>query len=109
MASALAAAALLVAVTLGIVGVKVWQVRLSYRLDTLRDHRQSLAELNQQLRVEVATLRSPARVEVHARALGLTSPGRDQIRLAREFVADGRGLASLQVAETRPPDGIGAR
>jgi cell division protein FtsL len=109
MAWSLAAAAVLVAATLGMVGVKVWQVRLSYQLDTLRDRRQSLGELNHQLRVELATLRSPARIEVHARALGLTAPGRDQVRLAREFVADGRGLASLQVAETRPAGGVGMR
>jgi hypothetical protein len=47
-----------------------------------------------QLEVEVATLRSPARVEQRARQLGLTTPDRQQVRLAREFAPAGTGLAA---------------
>ncbi len=102
MVTALAVSALLVASTLGQVALRVQQVRLSYQLDALRGTRQNLEELSRQLGVEVATLRSPARIEARARALGLTPPAREQVRLAREFVAGGSGAASLQLAETRP-------
>jgi hypothetical protein len=45
--------------------------------------------------VELAMLRSLARIEGKARAeLGMVLPGPDQIRLAREFVPVGSGLTS---------------
>ena len=50
--------------------------------------------LLRELEVEVATLRSPARVEMRARQLGLTVPTPQQIRVAREFVAGGSGQAA---------------
>ena len=110
MASALALSALLVASTLGLVALRVQQVRLSYQLDSLRATRQGLEELDRQLRVEVATLRSPARIEARARALGLTAPAREQVRLAREFVVGGAGTASLQLAQSRSlVTGVGVR
>lgn len=109
MTAALAASALLVAGTLGLVALRVQQVRLSYQLDGLRGTQQRLEALDRQLRVEVATLRSPARIEARALALGLIAPARDQVRLAREFVAGGTGTAALQLAETRPPGGVGVR
>ena len=109
MAAALGLSALLVGATLGRVALRVGQVRLSYQLDTLRTARRGLEELNRELRVEVATLRSPARVEARARALGLTAPAREQVRLAREFVTGDTGTVSLRVAEGRPPGGAGVR
>jgi hypothetical protein len=46
----------------------------------------------------VATLRSPGRVETRARQLGLTVPGREQVRLAREYLPGGAsGLASARL------------
>jgi hypothetical protein len=39
-------------------------------------------------------LRSPARIEQRARQLGLAPPDRQQVRLAREYVPDGTGLAA---------------
>ena len=45
----------------------------------------------------MATLRSPARVEARARRLGLLAPGRDQMRLAREYVAGGTSLAATRL------------
>ncbi len=90
---ALASAALLVGGALGVVGTRVQQVHGAYRLDGLRAQR-ARAETNvRQLEIEVATLRSPARVETRARQLGMTAPARDQIRLAREFVTGSTGLA----------------
>ena len=96
MASALACAGLLVALVLGVVGLRVQQVRLSYRLDGLRSARAELEEHRNRLRVEVATLKSLARIEGKARTeLGMVPPSREQVRLAREFVAGGTGLSSL--------------
>jgi len=95
MAMSLACAGFLVALVLGVVGLRVQQVRLSYRLDGLRVARAELEEMRNRLRVEVATLKSLARVESKARAeLGMVLPGHDQVRLAREFVPGGTGLTS---------------
>jgi cell division protein FtsL len=95
MASALACAGLLVALVLGVVGLRVQQVRLSYRLDGLRTVRAELEERRNRLRVEVATLKSLARIEGKARTeLGMVPPSRDQVRLAREFVTGGTGVSS---------------
>jgi cell division protein FtsL len=95
MAVSLACAGFLVALILGVVGLRVQQVRLSYRLDALRTARTELEETRNRLRVEEATLKSLARIEGKARAeLGMVLPGHDQIRLAREFVTVGTGLTS---------------
>lgn len=91
---ALASAATLVVSGLLLVGLRVQQVHLGYQLDTLRSERTRVEMLIRQLEVEVATLRSPARVEARARQLGLTSPSREQVRVAREFVIGSTGLAA---------------
>jgi len=49
-----------------------------------------------QLEIEVATLRSPSRIEARARQIGLVVAARDQIRLAKEYVAGGTGLAAVR-------------
>jgi cell division protein FtsL len=99
MGLALAFSAFLVGTALGVVGLKVRQVRLSYRLDALRSARVELEELNRQLRVELATLRSLNRVAERAQTeLGMLPPAPDQVRLAREFLAGGDGTASLETA-----------
>ncbi len=56
-----------------------WQhfecLQLGYQLEELKSERAQAAELNQQLHLEVASLRSPMRVDVIARQqLGLTVP-----------------------------------
>ena len=95
--TALAAAALLVGGALTVVAMRIEQVQLAYRLDEVRAQ-QARAQGNvRQLEIEVATLRSPARVEARARQLGLSAPGRGQIRLAREYVAGGTSLAATRV------------
>jgi cell division protein FtsL len=93
-AAALAGAVLLVGAALGVAGLRVQQVHLTYRIEALRGERARADALNRQLDIEVATLRSPGRIETRARQLGLAPPGRDQIRLAREFTAAGTGLAA---------------
>lgn len=114
MANAVIAAGLGVMLVLGVVGLRVQQVRLSYRLDALRQSRAEIEETNRRLRVETATLKSLSRIEGKARAeLGMVPPGRDQVRLAREFVAGGRGAAALDrrpvVAERATTRNLGVR
>jgi len=115
MATAVAAAGLVVALVLGVVGLRVQQVRMSYRLDALRQHRAEVEETNRRLRVEMATLRSLSRIEGKARTeLGMVAPGRDQVRLAREFLQGGAGAAALLdrpsvVAERAEARNVGVR
>jgi cell division protein FtsL len=95
MAAALGWAGMLVMLVLALVGLRVQQVRLSYRLDGLRTARAELEEARGRLRVEVASLGSLARIESKARAeLGMLPPAQDQVRLAREFVPGGNGLTA---------------
>lgn len=95
MAVSLACAGFLVALVLGLVGLRVQQVRMSYRLDALRAQRTELEELRNRLRVEQSSLRSLARIEHRARLeLGMVPPARDQVRIAREFVPGGTGFTS---------------
>ncbi len=98
LAAALACALVLVAFLLVVVGFRIQQVHLAYELDRLRGERAQVETLLRQLEVEVAVLRSPGRVETRARQLGLSIPGRAQVRLAREYVPGGSGLAAAQQA-----------
>jgi cell division protein FtsL len=93
---ALAGALILVVVGLSVVGLRVQQLHLGYRLDALRAERGQLEAVLRQFEVEVATLRSPARVAARARQLGLVPPEPRQVRLAREFVAGNTGLAAAE-------------
>jgi cell division protein FtsL len=61
-----------------------WQhfqcIQLSYQLETLKAKRSENQVLNQKLRLEVAGLRDPMRIDVIARRqLGLTAPVSEQI------------------------------
>ena len=101
MGAALACSAVLVAGVLGVVALKVHQVRLSYQLDALRANRAVAEERNRVLSVELATLRSLARIEDKARGeLGMVPPATEQVQLAREFVPAGRGVASASQPRT---------
>ena len=95
-AAALALSGVLVVVALLVVGLRVQQVHLAYRLDALRAERARTETLIRQLEIEVATLRSPVRVDQRARQLGLTAPAPEQVRLAREYVTGTTGLAAAQ-------------
>jgi cell division protein FtsL len=64
----------------------VWQhfecIQLRYEIEQLDAQRAQATELNQQLHLEVATLRSPGRVDAIARnQLGLTVPVPGQVAL----------------------------
>ena len=100
LAAALACAVLLVIAGLGIVALRIEQVQLAYRVDALRAERARTDRLVRQLEVQVDTLRAPGRLEARAREIGLTTPARDQVRLAREYVPTGTGTAAAQVAGT---------
>ena len=95
---ALSGALLLVACGLAVVGLRVQSVQLGYRVDAVRAERAELTTLLRQLEVEVATLRSPARVEARAHELGLITPARQQVRLAREYITGDSGVAAAQQA-----------
>ncbi len=91
---ALLVSAALVGGGLGVVGLRVQQVHLAYQIDRLHRERTQVETAIRQLEVEVATLRAPARIEQKARQLGLATPDRQQVRLAREFASTGTGLAA---------------
>ena len=106
MVRGLLGAGVLVMLVLGLVALRVQQVRLSYRLDGLRAERAELEESRSRLRVELATLMSLARIESKARAeLGMVRPAVDHVRLAREFVPGGVGqeaMAPLTASASEP-------
>jgi cell division protein FtsL len=77
-----------------------WQhfecIQMRYQLEQLDQARTQAAELNQQLHLEVATLRSPMRVDSIARnQLGLTVPVPGQ-------VAPAEGASDAVLADARP-------
>lgn len=97
MLAGVAAAGVVVVLVLGLVGLRMQQVRLSYRLDNLRTVKADVEELNRRLHVEKASLRSLARIELEARArLGMVAPTQQQVELAREFAGDGTASAALR-------------
>jgi cell division protein FtsL len=103
---ALLASMALVCGGLGVVGLRVQQVHLAYQLDRLQHERTDVETAIRQLEVEVATLRAPARVEQRARQLGFAAPDRQQVRLAREYVPTGTGLAAANRSRVAAlPDG----
>ena len=94
---ALAVCTLLAGVGLGIVALRVHQVQLTYRADALRVERDRTERLLRALDVEIATLAAPGRLETRARQLGMTSPARVQVRLAREYVPSGTGAVAARL------------
>ena len=88
----------LVALALGVVALRIEQVHLAYRLDALRAERARTDVFIRQLEVELATLRSPGRLEQRARQLGMTTPSLAQMKLAREFVPGASGVAAARQA-----------
>jgi len=84
-----------------------WQhfecIQLRYQLEQLSSERAQAAELNQQLHLEVATLRSPMRVDAIARnQLGLTVPVPGQVAPA-DVPGDGVLADARPVAQSTRP------
>jgi cell division protein FtsL len=112
MLAGIAASGVVVALVLGLVGLRMQQVRLSYRLDVLRTAKAAVEEANRRLLVEKASLQSLARVEVEARTrLGMVAPTQQQVQLAREFVGGSTATAALggRTATAAAPTGEGNR
>jgi cell division protein FtsL len=57
---------------------KVELVRHGYRIQRLQVQMAAEQEINRRLRLEIETLRSPARIEQMAKLLNLVAPPRDQ-------------------------------
>jgi cell division protein FtsL len=100
---------LLVGGVLGFVWLRVQTVRVTYQLDELRRVRAQVEERTRQLQLELASLRSFARVDAAARRLGFAPPTPDQVQLAREFVtpepADPRSASLRPAAKDAPLPG----
>jgi cell division protein FtsL len=84
-----------------------WQhfecIQLRYQLEQLSSERAQAAELNQQLHLEVATLRSPMRVDAIARnQLGLTVPVPGQVAPA-DVPSDGVLADARPVSQSTRP------
>ncbi len=54
-------------------------IEYGYKIETLRSQRENLTEMNHALRLEVASLRDPERIDMMARKLGLQSPDPRQV------------------------------
>ena len=83
-----------------------WQhfefIQMQYNLERLTSERAQAAELNQQLHLEVATLRSPSRVDAIARTqLGLTVPVPAEVAPS-DGGTDGVLAQANVLAQTRP-------
>ena len=68
----------------GVMLLYAWQhfqdIQLRYQVEELKSERAQAAELNQKLKLEVASLRSPMRIDAIARnQLGLTAPVAGQV------------------------------
>ena len=89
----------LIGLVLGYVALKVTEVRMGYQLEDVRALRSDLRELNRQLKLELATQKSLARIEEKARGeMGFRLPEKDQVLIAREFVGEEGGHGSLRTA-----------
>jgi cell division protein FtsL len=79
----MAAFSFTVVVLFSLVMVYAWQhfsaVEYGYRIEQLKAQRDSGVELNRALRLEEASLRSPERIDVLARQMGLASPQAGQV------------------------------
>jgi len=87
----------------GVALLYAWQhfqcIQLRYQLEEVKTERAQTAELNQQLKLEVAALRSPMRIDTIARRqLGLSVPVPGQIAPvegpSEAVLAQARGMAS---------------
>jgi cell division protein FtsL len=113
MVASVVGAGLVVGLVLSVVGLKIQQVRLSYRLDALRTTRTELEETNRRLSVERASLSSLGRIEGEARVrLGMVPAGQQQVQLAREFAAPSTAAAARlgeRTARVAPGAGVQER
>jgi cell division protein FtsL len=91
----------------GVTFVYAWQhfqcVQLGYQMESLKGRHAQMAELNRQLTLESASLRSPARIdEIARRQLGMAAPAAGQLQL---FEAPSNPI----LAEMRPAESARVR
>ena len=79
-----------------------WQhfkaVEYGYKISELQSQRDSLAEMNRALRLEEATLRSPDRIDVLAKRMGLNPPEPGQVVRLDTTVPDSGGPVMASAA-----------
>ena len=80
-------------------------IEYGYKIETLRAQRESFAGLNQDLRLEEASLRDPERIDAMARRMGLQSPDPGQV-IRMETTTD---LGSPVMARVAPVAVVSAR
>lgn len=81
-------------------------IEYGYKIETLKSQRNSLAELNRDLRLEEASLQDPQRIDVLARKMGLQSPQAGQVIRMDTTLPDS---ASPILASVTPISVISAR
>ncbi len=54
-------------------------IEYGYKIESLKNQRDGMAEMNRALRLEDASLRDPARIDILARQMGLQSPQAGQV------------------------------
>jgi cell division protein FtsL len=91
----------------GVIFLYAWQhfqsVQLGYQMESLKSQHAQMTELNRQLTLEAAGLRSPERIdEIARRQLGLTAPAAGQLQ---PFEAPSDPI----LAEMRPAESARAR
>jgi cell division protein FtsL len=90
----------------GVIFLYAWQhfqsVQFGYQVESLKEQQRQMIDLNHQLKLETASLRSPERIDQIAHKLGLTAPAADQLQ---PFEAPSEPV----FAEMRPADSVRAR
>jgi cell division protein FtsL len=93
-----------------VVMVYAWQhfsaIEYGYRIETQKAQRDSLQELNRELRLEEAALLNPERIDVLARRMGLQSPQVGQVQRMEQPPAE---VATPVLASNGLGDNIAAR
>ncbi|MCA9667297.1 MAG: cell division protein FtsL [Myxococcales bacterium] len=78
-------------------------IELGYEISKLTKKRRSLLEANRRLRIEVALLKSPARIGRLAREIGLREPEPEQIRRLAAPAAGGVGNVKRKASASDKP------
>jgi cell division protein FtsL len=87
----------------GVLFLYAWQhfqyVQLGYQIETLKEQQAQAVELNHQLTLESASLRSPARIDQIAHQLGMEAPAAGQFQ-PFEAPANEPVLAEMRSADS---------
>lgn len=81
-------------------------IEYGYKIESLKNQRDGMAEMNRALRLEDASLRDPARIDILARQMGLQSPQAGQVLRMDSTVQD---AGTPVMASMTPVAGISGR